>query len=129
MSMDINKLLVPKMPTSTGIYSIDSLSLSTYRNMPVGQSWIKSFADGSNQLSDLKLSLGLEFKFNNSFMFRSGYHYEAKNVGNKSYFTFGAGLNTDTFEFNFAYIAPISVSGNRSPLLNTLTFGIVFNLN
>jgi hypothetical protein len=59
--LDINKLLVPIYPVATGVNSIDSVNLAYYRNTDLASSWVKSFNDGSNQLSDLKVSLGTEY--------------------------------------------------------------------
>jgi len=128
MSFDINKVLLPKYPAATGNYANDSVNLAVFRQLSVPESWAKSFSDGSSQLDDLKVSAGVEFKYNNSYMVRTGYHHEAKVSGNGSFVSFGVGINTDVFELNFAYLSPISVGGSINPLLSTLNVGVLLNL-
>lgn len=126
--LDINKLLVPAVPSSSGNYSVDSANLASYRGTGVVSSWMKSFSDGSNQLNSLQASLGAEYNYNDQFFVRAGYFYENKNRGNRKFFSLGAGFNIDNLNINFSYLVPSGSGVTRNPLSNTLRFGIVFNL-
>jgi hypothetical protein len=126
--LDINKLLVPSAPVATGNYVIDSAKLADYRSTSVVSSWMKSFSDGSNQLSSLQASLGAEYAYNDQFFVRAGYFYENKNRGNRKFFSVGAGFNLDQMSINFSYLVPSGSGVTRNPLSNTLRFGIIFNL-
>jgi len=126
--MDINKLLVPAAPLSTGNYSVDSTNLASYRSTSVVSSWMKSFSDGTNQLTSLQASLGAEYSYMDQFLVRAGYFYENKNRGNRKFFSVGAGFNIDQLSINFSYLVPSGSGVTRNPLSNTLRFGIVFNL-
>jgi hypothetical protein len=126
--LDINKLLVPAIPNSTGNFSTDSANLAKYRGTGVVSSWMKSFSDGSNQLNSLQASLGAEYNYNEQFFVRAGYFYENKNRGNRKFFSLGAGFNLDNLNINFSYLVPSGSGVTRNPLSNTLRFGIVFNL-
>jgi hypothetical protein len=126
--VDVNKLLVPAIPTATGIYATDSANLATYRSTGIVSSWMKSFSDGTNQINDLQASLGAEYNYNDQFFFRSGYFYENKSQGNRSFFSAGAGFNIDVFSVNFSYLVPSGSGVTRNPLSNTIRLGIVFNI-
>ncbi len=126
--LDINKLLVPAAPLSTGNYSVDSANLASYRSTSVVSSWMKSFSDGTNQLTSLQASLGAEYSYMDQFLVRAGYFYENKNRGNRKFFSVGAGFNIDQLSINFSYLVPSGSGVTRNPLSNTLRFGIVFNL-
>jgi len=126
--LDINKLLVPSAPVATGNYVIDSAKLADYRSTSVVSSWMKSFSDGTNQLSSLQASLGAEYAYNEQFFVRAGYFYENKNRGNRKFFSVGAGFNLDQMSINFSYLVPSGSGVTRNPLSNTLRFGIIFNL-
>lgn len=126
--LDINKLLVPSAPVASGNYVIDSAKLADYRSTSVVSSWMKSFSDGSNQLSSLQASLGAEYAYNDQFFVRAGYFYENKNRGNRKFFSVGAGFNLDQMSINFSYLVPSGSGVTRNPLSNTLRFGIIFNL-
>lgn len=127
--LDINKLLVPSAPAATGNYVIDSAKLADYRSTSVVSSWMKSFSDGSNQLSSLQASLGAEYAYNNQFFVRAGYFYEDKSRGNRKFFSVGAGFTLDQMSINFSYLVPSGSGVTRNPLSNTLRFGIIFNLS
>ncbi len=127
--LDINKLLVPSAPTATGNFTTDSANLASYRSTSVVSSWMKSFSDGTSQLSSLQASLGAEYAYNDQFFVRAGYFYENKNRGNRKFFSVGAGFSLDQMNINFSYLVPSGSGVTRNPLSNTLRFGIVFNLN
>ncbi|MBV9988154.1 MAG: type IX secretion system outer membrane channel protein PorV [Chitinophagaceae bacterium] len=126
--LDVNKLLVPSAPASTGNYSTDSANLANYRNTGVISSYFKSFSDGTSQLNSLQASLGVEYSYEDKFFVRGGYFYENKNRGNRKFLSLGAGFNIDNLSINFSYLVPSGSGVTRNPLSNTLRFGIVFNL-
>jgi len=122
--IDINKLLVPALPTSTGNDSIDQVNLDTYHTQSVFGSWGKSFSNQAYTFSG-----GLEYTYNDQFMARAGYFWEGKNQGDRRYFTLGVGLKYNVFGFNFSYLVPSGNGVTRNPLSNTLRFSILFNLD
>ena len=124
IACDINKLLVSATPTPTNHYMQDSLALVTYSQKSVLGSIFNSFADGSNQLSDLRLGCGLEYGINQTWFFRVGYSYESKSIGGNKYFTTGLGTHFGAFGADMAYVIPSGTGLNRSPLANTFRIGI-----
>ncbi len=73
LAFDINKLLVPAPPLSTGDQYQDSVSLAEYRSSSVISSWGKSFSDGNGIMKSLQVSVGAEYVYNDQFSFRAGY--------------------------------------------------------
>lgn len=128
-ALDVNKLLVPMAPISTGVFATDSAALSDYRNTSVVSSWMKSFSDGSSLPKSLQISAGVEYSYNNQFKLRAGYFYEDKTRGNRRYFTAGAGFDMKFLQVNVSYLVPSGSGVTRNPLSNTLRLGLVFNLS
>jgi hypothetical protein len=127
--LDLNKLLVPLAPKSTGVYSTDSANLAEYRTMGVMSSWMKSFSDGSSITSSFQASVGVEYAYNDQFFFRGGYFYEDKTRGNRKYFSVGAGFNTNNLGLNISYLVPSGSGVTRNPLSNTVRLGLIFHLS
>ncbi len=123
LSADINHLLVPAFPISTGDNSQDSASLAKYRSYGVFESWFKSFNNKAYQFS-----VGGEYVYNDQFSARAGYFFEPREAGNRKYFTVGVGLKYNVFGMNFSYLAPSGNGITRNPLSNTLRFGLTINL-
>ncbi len=132
--IDLNKLLVPTPPTSTGNYPGDSAALVKYRNKSVITSWFSSFGDApggfSEEIKEFQASIGAEYWYNNQFALRAGYFYEDKTKGNRRFFTTGVGIKYNVFNLNFSYLIPSSGTGsNQNPLSNTLRFSLVFDID
>lgn len=122
--IDLNKLLVPAAPVSTGDYTTDSANMADYHSMGVISSYFKSFADGLFSSA----SIGTEYNYADQFFVRAGYFYESKQKGNRQFFSMGAGFSMDMLSINFSYLVPSGSGVTRNPLSNTLRFGIIFNL-
>ena len=124
-ALDLHKLLVPT-PGDTSAAAIQK-----YRSQSVPSSWIKSFGDAPNGISEeieeINAALGIEYWYNNQFAFRAGYFYENPSKGNRKFFSVGAGLKYNVFGLNFAYLFPSGSGTSRNPLSNTYRFGLVFD--
>jgi hypothetical protein len=131
--LDINKLMVPTPPVSTGNDSQDSINLKEYRDQSVISSWFTSFADApggfKEELKEFQLSFGAEYWYNDQFALRAGYFYEDKTKGNRRYFTTGVGIKYNIFGLNFSYLVPTGSGNSQNPLSNTLRFSLVFDFN
>lgn len=129
-ALDVNKLLVPAAPVASNPTnaSLDSANLAEYKSMSVMSSWLKSFADGTNQLKSFQASLGAEYSYNDQFMVRAGYFFESPERGNRKYFSVGVGLKYDAIGINFSYLVPSGNGITRNPLSNTLRLGLSFDL-
>lgn len=100
-SLDMNKLLVPT-------------SVSTDGN---------SF---SEQIKEIRYSLGMEYWYAKAIAARLGYYHEHADKGNRKYATVGLGVAYNKFKFDFSYLIPIT---NNSPLQNTLRISVSVGIN
>jgi hypothetical protein len=128
IGMDLNKLMVPTPPTSRTPEALDA-----YRNKSVFGSWFSSFGDApggfSEELKEFQISTGMEYNYNDMFLARAGYFYEARTKGNRRFFSAGVGINYNKLGFNFSYLVPTGQGINRNPLSNTTRFSIIFDLS
>lgn len=111
LALDLNKLLVP-------------ITANNDPNSSVISSIFGSFSDGSNQLRDISYSLGAEYWLKQQFALRLGYFHEDPTLGNRQYFTTGAGFRYQSFGLDAAYIL---ADPQKNPLGRTLRFTISFN--
>lgn len=138
-SVDINKLLVPSPPR----YLLDSNAAPVLddagnyiiqdgksNEVSVVSGMLQSFYDApdgfSEEISELSVSLGTEYWYNEVFALRGGFFYEDKTKGNRKFFTLGAGLKYNVFGLDFSYLIPVDSRNN--PLQNTLRFALTFDL-
>lgn len=114
-ALDFNKLMVP----SPGPGSAQKSLLS---------GMFGSFSDTSFQeeLSEITISSGVEYWYNNAFAGRIGYFYEAPDKGNRQYLTLGVGGKLNEFGFDAAYLIP--TNGRESALAETFRFTLFYVL-
>jgi hypothetical protein len=127
-ALDLNKLLVPSAPASTGDQTVDDAAITDYRNKSVISSWFSSFGGGGT-LKKIQASVGAEYVYNDQFAVRAGYFYEDESQGNRKYFTAGLGLKYNVIGINLSYLVPSGNGITRNPLSNTLRFGLTFDLD
>jgi hypothetical protein len=118
--LDVGKLAVP-LP-STG---------STASSQSMMASFFKSFSDApggfKEEMQEVILSGGAEYKYNNIFAFRAGYYGESRNSGDRKYFTAGAGLRVlKKIDLDFSYLFPVN---RASPLARTFRLTLSTYLN
>lgn len=130
--MQFNKLLVPTFPKQKSDESAEDYLERVqrqYYDMPAIKGMFKSFADApggfKEEMQEIDVSLGLEYFMFNRVAFRSGYHQEAENKGNRKYFTFGLGLRFKPIDLNISYLHSTSKS---CPLDRTLTLDFALKL-
>ncbi len=139
-ALDFNKLLVPTPPIyevdENGAIVIDPITEKPIikrgkdpdRNLLSGM--FGSFSDApdgfSEEMSEIMISFGTEYWYNDLFAARVGYFYENKNKGNRQFFTLGVGFRYNVFGFDFAYLVPPQ---QEHPLAETLRFTLHFNFD
>lgn len=125
---EFSKLLVP---TPVAVYDETSAFLG-YRQPDIDflQGIFTSFSDApdglSEELSEITVALGLEYRFQNSFAIRTGYFNESREKGSRRYLTMGAGFDLDFLQVDISYL--FSTSNVRNPLENTIRFSLSLNL-
>jgi len=119
LAFDLNKFLVPTPPDVQ-----DGEIVSGYdSDVSVPQGMIQSFYDApgglTEELHEIKYSIGAEYWYAKQFAVRGGYFNEHQEKGNRKYFTAGVGIKFNVFTFDFSYL--ISTSQNH-PLDKTMRF-------
>jgi hypothetical protein len=114
-ALDFNKLMVPT--TAPGS-----------RNKPLLDGIFGSFSDApggfSEELSEVTISGGVEYWYNQTFSGRLGYFYEDQTKGNRKYLTAGVGFRYQDFGVDVAYLVP--TNQRESPLAETIRFTIQY---
>ena len=130
ISLDFNKLLVPTPSTQevSGNNGGTIVLPNNNSNESVIGAVFSSFSDApgglKEELQEVTISTGLEYWYNKRFALRAGYFNEAKNKGNRKFFTAGAGVKMNFCSVDFSYL--ISTVQNN-PLANTIRFTILFD--
>jgi hypothetical protein len=144
-ALDVSKLMVPTPP----IYEVDEndqivrqdsddpnsapvIASGKDPNRGLLAGMFGSFGDApdgfSEELSEIMLSFGMEYWYNDLFAVRGGYYYEHQDKGDRRYFTAGLGLRYQVFGVDFAYLLPQGGAGRNHPLQETLRVSLQFNL-
>ena len=131
-SLDFNKLLVPSLPVRKDGETDTQYQerVRDVREMSPITGIFKSFTDSPDgfkgELEEITWSAGLEYSYNNQFMVRGGYFNESHRMGNRKYFSFGAGFKMNVFQLDAAYLVS---TADSNPLDQTLRFSIAFDMD
>ncbi|MEG1544969.1 MAG: type IX secretion system outer membrane channel protein PorV [Tannerellaceae bacterium] len=131
--LDLNKYLVPSEPiqgTTDEEKEQYIKDKEDYNTMSPISGIFKSFGDSPNgfkgELQEIRVSVGAEYNYNEQFFVRGGYFYENPNMGNRQYFSVGAGFRMSVFQLDAAYLIS-TVQSN--PLDQTLRFSLSFDMD
>lgn len=132
--VDLSKYLVPSEPQRTGTTQEDEQDYNNrveeYNSMSSITGMFKSFGDSplgfKGELQEIMASIGIEYSYNQQFFVRGGYYYENENMGNRQYFSFGAGFRMSVFQLDAAYLVSTVPS---NPLDQTLRFSLSFDMD
>lgn len=133
--LDLSKYLVPSLPIlddgSTEEERADyEKRKEDYKSMSSISGVFHSFSDSPNgfkgEMQEIMVSIGAEYSYNDQFFVRGGYFYENQNVGNRQYFSVGAGFRMSVFQLDAAYLVS-TVQSN--PLDQTLRFSLSFDMD
>ncbi|MEQ8470633.1 MAG: type IX secretion system outer membrane channel protein PorV [Marinoscillum sp.] len=137
--LDFNKLLVPTPP----FYELDENGEIEYDNngnakilkgedpnRPLLSGAFLSFTDAPNgfseEMQEINISSGVEYKYREVFAVRAGYFFEHANKGDRQYFTAGLGFKYQVFGVDFSYLVP---KDQNHPLGDTLRLSFVFSFD
>ncbi|MEO9512030.1 MAG: type IX secretion system outer membrane channel protein PorV [Flavobacteriaceae bacterium] len=127
---EFNKLLVPTPRDFTGDGEITAEDNNEYQQIGFFSGVFESFGDAPDgfgeELKEITMAFGAEYKYQDAFMLRSGYFNENDEKGSRQFFTLGAGFKFKTAQIDLSYL--FSTSQVRNPLENTLRFSLTFNL-
>lgn len=133
--LDLSKYMVPSLPLlnegSTQEEKDDYAKREEdYKSMSGISGIFHSFGDSPSgfkgELQEVMVSIGAEYSYNEQFFVRGGYFYENQNVGNRQYFSVGAGFRMSVFQLDAAYLVSTIQS---NPLDQTLRFSLSFDMD
>ena len=126
---EFNKLLVP---TPVAVYDANARFMG-YQQPDIDflSGIFTSFSDApdglSEELSEITMALGFEYRFQDSFSLRSGFFNENQNKGSRRYLTMGAGFDLNFINIDISYL--FLASNVRNPLENTIRFSVALQLD
>ena len=127
VGLEINKLLVPTPSDSNGDGVINRQD--DFNNESFISGIFSSFGDApdgfSEELKEFTWSLGVEYVYDDVFSLRTGYFNESDLKGARKFATLGAGFEFNAIDIDLSYL--FSTGSVRSPLENTLRFGLTFH--
>lgn len=130
--LDLSKYMVPSLPQKKEGETDDEFVIrqDDYRGLSSISGMFKSFGDSPNgfkgELQEVMVSVGAEYSYNEQFFVRGGYFYENANVGNRKYFSVGAGFRMSVFQLDAAYLVS---TVPQNPLDQTLRFSLSFDMD
>lgn len=132
ISLELNKLLVPAFPRSTS-YQEDTnyqKALSDYNSTSALGGIFKSFNDSprgfSEEMKEIRWSIGAEYNYNEMLFLRAGYSYFSPDKGNLQGLTAGAGVKFKAFRLDASYFVSTI---QQNPLDQTLRLSLGLDLD
>jgi len=134
VGLEFNKLLVPTPPLrevgdANGNGIPNEIIAGEDDDVTFFTGIFQSFGDAPNGLSEeikeVTWSLATEYVYDNSFSLRAGYFNESDLKGARKFATLGAGFEFNAIDIDLSYL--FSTGSVRSPLENTLRFGLTFH--
>lgn len=140
-TVDFNKLLVPTSVSKSILdengaivsnpeFSKDGDNIADYRQKNLIDGVLGSFGDAQGgfreEMQEINYSIGAEYWYDNQFAARAGFFYEHPLKGARKFYTVGIGIKYNIFNIDLSYLVP--GNNRRSPLDNTLRFGMIFDL-
>lgn len=114
--LQADKLMVPELPGN-------GEDIQAYRKKNVAEGWFDSFGNDA-----IQLAFGAEYAYKDLLYLRLGYNSKSYSYGNWQYVTTGLGIQFNMATVNFSYLIPTGDKVSRSPLANTVRFGLLFTL-
>ncbi len=139
ISLEANKMMVPSRYSSIKKYNPDfdaanmdtwAMTTEEYNKISSMEGLIMSWYDApggfAEEMAEINWGIGLEYAYNEQFFGRVGYNNEAKDKGNRKYFTVGAGFKLSAFKLDVGYVIATAPS---NPLDQTLRFSLAFDID
>ena len=134
VGLEFNKLLVPTPPLrevgdANGNGIPNEIIAGEDDDVTFFTGIFQSFGDAPNgfseEIKEVTWSLATEYVYDNSFSLRAGYFNESDLKGARKFATLGAGFEFNAIDIDLSYL--FSTGSVRSPLENTLRFGLTFH--
>lgn len=132
LTIEANKLLAPSYPRR-GSYATEEAYTSALDKYNEGSGIggiFRSFGDApggfSEELKEIRWSLGAEYNYKDTFFLRAGYSYMSPDKGSLQGFTAGAGFKLHGFRVDAAYLMSTIA---QNPLDQTLRLSLDFDID
>lgn len=141
VGVEFNKLLVPTLPrregqpgfggdlNNNGVENDGMIIAGQDDDVNFFSGIFQSFGDApdgfSEELKEVTWSLATEYTYDDQFSLRLGYFNESDTKGARKFATLGAGFEFNAIDIDLSYL--FSTGSLRSPLENTLRFGLTFH--
>ncbi len=120
--LEANKVLAPTLTAK------DRKNPAPYNALGMWRAMTQSFGDAEGgareELREVVWAVGAEYRFDEWFFVRSGYHYQHKSKGTNSGFSLGLGVIYKWATIDMAYFL---ATQNHSPLNNTFRLSVGIN--
>jgi hypothetical protein len=139
ISLEANKMMVPTRYSSIKKYNPDfdatnmdtwTMTTEEYNKISSMEGLIMSWYDApsgfAEEMAEINWGIGLEYAYSEQFFGRLGYNNEAKDKGNRKYFTVGVGFKLSAFKLDVGYVIATAPS---NPLDQTLRFSLAFDVD
>ncbi len=139
VSLEANKMMVPTRYSKVIKYNpdfdaanMDTWAMTTEEYNKISSmeglfmSWYDAPGGFAEEMAEINWGIGLEYAYNEQFFGRLGYNNEAKDKGNRKYFTVGAGFKLSAFKLDVGYVIATAPS---NPLDQTLRFSLAFDID
>ncbi len=131
-NVEANKLLVPT-PNKLGTDATEAeqkQATEDYNNTSAIAGIFKSFSDApggfSEELKEIRWSIGAEYSYDDKFFLRAGYTYLHPTKGALQAFTAGAGFKMSSIRIDASYMMSTVA---QNPLDQTLRFTLAFDMD
>lgn len=130
--LQLDKLLVPTYPKQKEGEAeedyIDRVQKDYYDISPI-KGIFKSFGDAPNgfkeEMQEISVSIGFEYCMFKKVKFRTAYHHEAANKGNRKFISYGVGLSLMPIDLN---ICMIKATSKGNPFDKTISMDFALKL-
>ena len=139
ISLEANKMMVPTRYSGVAKYNPDfdatnmdtwAMTTEEYNKISSMEGLIMSWYDApggfAEEMAEINWGIGLEYAYSEQFFGRLGYNNEAKDKGNRKYFTVGVGFKLSAFKLDVGYVIATAPS---NPLDQTLRFSLAFDVD
>lgn len=129
LNLEFNKLLVPTPRDFDGDGDIDAFDNDEFQSIGFLEGAIQSFGDApdgfSEELQEVTIGFGAEYRYQDVFAIRGGYFNESEQKGSRRFATLGAGFKFRSAQIDLSYL--FSTASVRNPLENILRFSLTFD--
>lgn len=126
-TVQVEKVLAPTAPILDASGAIVSgRAIPTSFLAPIFTSWMDAPGGVSEELTEIRPSLGLSYEVTEAIAFRTGYSYQPIDKGSMHFLGLGVSYNANNVRFDAGYA--LGMAGLTNPMNNHVQFGLGYRL-